>query len=188
MIKHVLYVTIATMCLCSPESDVRADHLVSAVFISKTDLSRPSEIYDDNGKKIDSKGCNKDFDSALFVTVALISGNTTSLLAQVINVEANVGYEPGSEHRVDLVVKDSAVTEDQCKSFKFKFGIKAVGNDYWRLSKATVVLTFDTGHTISKSVTCPTPPGANPTLGDSNKDIFIQSCASQLVEKGFFPE
>ena len=66
--------------MLSTSASVRADHLTSAVFISTTDKSRSNEVSNENGTNYDSKMCNKDFDSALFVTVALLTqGGTTNI-------------------------------------------------------------------------------------------------------------
>jgi hypothetical protein len=163
----------------------KAETLVSAVFVSKTDLSRPREDKYQKDGKTTTTG-DKDFDSAVSVSVVLVEGITTTLLAEIKGADSRKTYFPGEEHRIDLVVKNFKATYDGCANAQFKFSMKAVGNDYWRLSKASVVLTFDNGKTIVKCVECPTAPGTEP--GDSEKDLFVESTRSQLVEKGYFPE
>jgi hypothetical protein len=85
---------------------------------------------------------NKDRD--VFVYVFTKDGKTR--LAQVENADNSdkdaTEYNNGSMHVLDLALISPGSTKSECMDFTFKVGIKANGNDKWKVADARVELIF----------------------------------------------
>ena len=97
---------------------------------------------------------NKDKDTGVYVTVTTNDGNT--LLAEIKNADSSgddkTEYNDNSDHTIELVIKSSGSTKTDCQKFKFRVGSQAKGNDKWKITKATLTLTFDDNTTLSHEV------------------------------------
>jgi hypothetical protein len=126
-LKWLATLSVVCVALLTQAGVAHAQKLVKAEFYSKTG--------DDN----------KDKDTGVYVTVVTNDGKT--VLAEIKNAD-NSGddkteYNDNSDHTIDLVVKSPGSTKADCQKFKFRVGSQAKGNDKWKITKATVTLTFD---------------------------------------------
>lgn len=117
-------------------------------------------------------GDNKDHDTGLYVYV--FTKDERTRLAQIENADNSnkdaTEYNDGSEHMLDLALISPGSTKADCNGFHYKVGIKANGNDKWKVATSRVQLVF-----------------SDNTELDANSGYFeLESKGSQYVETGPF--
>lgn len=79
-------------------------------------------------------------------------------------------YNDGAEHELDLSIISPGSTKSECNRFQYKVGIKANGNDKWKITNSRIELTF----------------GDNSELDAESKYFELESKGSRYVESGPF--